>query len=145
MFLKGSWYPNANYDLEDERRYMERQIAEIEQANKQGASRKTWEIINGICGKLVPCPVVKVKSSMAKSSNPHKFLDEWWKYFSNLLNFPPVIGTREIPQVEADLEIKTDDFDRAETDKAIKGSNNYKAPRFDYNIKPRQSSTAGMN
>lgn len=54
-------------------------------------------------------------------------------------------GTREIPQVEADLEIKTDDFDRAEIDKAIKGSNNYKAPRSDYNIKPRQSSTAGMN
>ena len=51
---------------------MERQIAEIEQANKQGASRKTWEIINGICGKLVPCPVVEVKSSMAKSSNPQK-------------------------------------------------------------------------
>ena len=54
-------------------------------------------------------------------------------------------GTREIPQVEADLEIKTDDFDRAEIDKPIKGSNNYKAPRSDYNIKPRQSSTAGMN
>ena len=54
-------------------------------------------------------------------------------------------GTREIPQVEADLEVKTDDFDRAEIEKAIKGSNNYKAPRFNYNIKQRQSSTAGMN
>ena len=82
---------------------------------------------------------------MAKSSKPHKFLDECWKYFSNLLNVSPVTGTREIPQVEADLEVKTDDFERAEIDKAIKGSNNYKAPRFDYNIKPRQSGTAGMN
>ena len=35
---------------------------------------------------------------------------------------------------EVDLEIKTDDFDCAEIDQAIKGLNNYKAPGFDYNI-----------
>ena len=43
-------------------------------------------------------------------------------------------SAREIPPAEADLEIKTDDFDHAEVDKAIKGLNNYKASRFDYNI-----------
>ena len=40
---------------------MEREIAELEQANQQGASRKTWKIMNNISGKLVPCPVGKVK------------------------------------------------------------------------------------
>ena len=50
----------ASY-LEDERRFMEMQIAELEQANQQGASRKTWKIMNDISGKLVPCPVGKVK------------------------------------------------------------------------------------
>ena len=50
----------ASY-LVDERPFMERQIAELEQANQQGASRKAWKIMNDISGKLVPCPVGKVK------------------------------------------------------------------------------------
>ena len=50
----------ASY-LEDERHFMERQIAELEQANQQGPSRKTWKIMNDISGKLIPCPVGKVK------------------------------------------------------------------------------------
>ena len=121
--------------LEDERRYMERQIAELEQANRQGASRRTWKIMNDISGKSTPCPAGKVKKlngDIVKS--PQELLDEWRKYFSNLLNAPPVTSTREIPPAEVDLEIKTGDFDRVEIDKAIKSLNNYKAPGFDYNI-----------
>ena len=71
---------------------------------------------------------------MAKSSNPpKKLLNEWRKYFSNLLNVPPVTSTREILPAEADLEMRTDDFDRAEIERAIKGLNNYKAPGFGHN------------
>ena len=114
---------------------MERQIAELEQANQQGPSRKAWKIMNEISGKLGPCPVGKVKKLNGKViKSPQELLDEWRKYFSNLLNVPPVTSTREIPPAGADLEIKTDDFDHAEIGKAIKGLNNSKAPAFDYNI-----------
>ena len=42
--------------LEDERPFMEKQVAD-----QQGASRKTWKIMNDISGKLAPCLVGKVK------------------------------------------------------------------------------------
>ena len=114
---------------------MERQIAEIEQANQQGASRKTWKIMNDISSELVPFPVgevVKLNGKIIKS--PQELLDQWQKYFSNVLKVSPVTSTTEILPAEADLEIKKNYFDRAEIDKAIKGLNNYKAPGFDYNI-----------
>ena len=88
--------------------------------------------MNGISDKLVPFPVGKVKELNGEViKSPPELLDEWQ---SNLLNVPYVTSTREILPAEADLEIKTDNFDRAEIDKAIKGLNNYKAPGFDYNI-----------
>ena len=115
---------------------MERQIAELEQANRQGASRRTWKIINDISGISTPFPASKVKkpnSNIIKS--PQELLDEWQKYFSNLLNASPITSTRQIPPAEeVELAIKTGDFDRAEIDRAIKSLNNYKAPGFDYNI-----------
>ena len=124
----------ASY-VEDERRFMERQIAELEQANRQGASRRTWKIMNDISGKAVPCPAGKIKKLNGEViKSPQELLDEWRKYFSNILNAPPVTSTREIPPAEVDLDIKTGDFDRAELDEAIKKLNNYKAPGFDYNI-----------
>ena len=86
---------------------MERQIAEPEQANQLGTSRKTWKSMNDISCKLVPCPVGKVEKlngEIIKSSK--ELLDEWQKYFSNQLNVPPVTSIREIHPVEADLEIK---------------------------------------
>ena len=113
---------------------MERQIAEIEQANQQGASRKTWKIMNDISSELVPFPVgevVKLNGKIIKS--PQVLLDQCQKYFSNVLKVSPVTSTTEILPAEADLEIKKNYFDRAEIDKAIKGLNNYKAPGFDYN------------
>ena len=123
--------------LEDERRFMERQIAELEQANRQGSSRRTWKIMNDISGKSTPCPAGKVKKlngDIIKLLSPQELLEEWQKYFFNLLNAPPVTSTREIPPAEVDLDIKTGDFDRVEIDCAIKGLNNYKEPGFDYNI-----------
>ena len=46
---------------------------------------------------------------------------------------------------EADSEIRMDDFDLAEIDKAIKSFNNYKAPGFDNNITAEESYMMGMN
>ena len=91
--------------------------------------------MNGISDKLVPFPVGKVKELNGEViKSPPGLLDEWQKYFPNLLNVPYVTSTREILPAEANLEIKTDNFDHAEIDKAIKGLNNYKAPGFGYNI-----------
>ena len=114
---------------------MERQIAELEQANRHEDLRKTWKVMNNVSGKLVPCPIGKVKSLNGEViKSLQELLDEGRKYFSNPLNVPPVTCTREIPPAEADLGIKTNDFGRAEIDEVIKGLNNYKAPGFDYNI-----------
>ena len=61
---------------------------------------------------IVPCPIDKVKKLNGKNIKSSKeLLHEWRKYFSNLLNVPPVTSTREIPPAESDLEIETDDFD----------------------------------
>ena len=91
--------------------------------------------MNEISGNSSPCPAGKVKKPNGEIiKSPKELLEEWQKYFSNLLNAPPVTGTREIPPADEDLEIKIGDFDCAEIDLAIKGLNNYKAPRFDYNI-----------
>ena len=133
----------ASY-LEDERCFMERQIAEPEQANQLGTSRKTWKSMNDISCKLVPFPVGKVEKlngEIIKSTK--ELLDGWQKYFSNLLNVPPVTSIREIHPVEADLEIKKNDFDHAETEKAIKDLHNYKEPGFDYNITAEAIKCAG--
>ena len=107
--------------LEDERHFMERQTAEHEQANRQGASRRTWKIINDISGKSTPCPTGKVKKPNGDIiKSPQELLEKCQKYFSNLLNAPPVTTTREIPPTKVDLDIKTGDFDCAEIDHAIK-------------------------
>ena len=45
-----------------------------------------------------------------------------------------MISTRKITTAQVDLEIRRDDFDRAQIEKSTKGLNNYKAPGFDYNI-----------
>ena len=91
--------------------------------------------MNDISGKLVPCTVGKVKKLNGEIiKSPRELLDERRKYLSNLLNVPPVTSTREISRVEADLKIKTDDFNRVKTEKTIKGLKNYKAPGFGYNI-----------
>ena len=133
----------ASY-LEDERCFMERQIAEPEQANQLGTSRKTWKSMNDISCKLVPFPVGKVEKLNGEIIKSTKELsDGWQKYFSNLLNVPPVTSIREIHPVEADLEIKKNDFDHAETEKAIKDLNNYKEPGFDYNITAEAIKCAG--
>ena len=52
--------------LEDERWFMERQIVELEQAKQQGASRRTWKIINNISGKSAPCSAGKVMNINCK-------------------------------------------------------------------------------
>ena len=57
---------------------------------------------------------------------PKELLDVWRKYFSNLLNVPSVTSTRKITPAQVDLEIRRDDFDRAQIEKSTKG--------FDYNI-----------
>ena len=65
---------------------------------------------------------------------PKELLDVWRKYFLNLLNVPSVTSTRKITPAQVDLEIRRDDFDRAQIEKSTKGLNNYTAPGFDYNI-----------
>ena len=83
--------------------------------------------MNDVSGKLVPCTVGKVKKLNGEIiKSPKELLDE--------LNVPPVTSTREISPAEADLKIKTDDFDREKIEKTIKGLKNYKAPGFVYNI-----------
>ena len=77
---------------------------------------------------------VKKKLNGEIIKSPKELLDERRKYFSNLLNVPPVTSTREISPAEADLKTKTDDFDREKIEKTIKGLKNYKAPGFGYNI-----------
>ena len=93
------------------------------------------KIINDISDKSTPCPADKVnKPNGDIIKSPQELLEEWQKYFPNLLNAPPVTSTREILPAEVDLYIKTGDFDCVEIDNAIKSLNNYKAPGFDYNI-----------
>ena len=83
--------------------------------------------MNDVSGKLVPCTVGKVKKLNGEIiKSPKELLDE--------LNVPPVTSTREISPAEADLKIKTDDFDREKIEKTIKGLKNYKAAEFGYNI-----------
>ena len=83
--------------------------------------------MNDVSSKLVPCTVGKVKKLNGEIiKSPKELLDE--------LNVPPVTSTREISPAEADLKIKTDDFDREKIEKTIKGLKNYKAPEFGYNI-----------
>ena len=83
--------------------------------------------MNDVSGKLVPCTVGKVKKLNGEIiKSPKELLDE--------PNVPPVTSTREISPAEADLKIKTDDFDREKIEKTIKGLKNYKAPGFGYNI-----------
>ena len=83
---------------------MERQIlVELEQANRQGASRRTWKVMNDTSGKSAPCPARKVKTFNGKiATSPQELLDEWRKYFSNVLNAPPVTSTTEILPAELD-------------------------------------------
>ena len=54
-------------------------------------------------------------------------------------------ATREIPQSEADLQIKTDNFDCTEIGKAFKALNNCKAPGFDYKVTAETIKYNGMN
>ena len=120
---------------EDERKFIQKQIDNLEQANLQGSSRKVWKIMNSICDNTTPCPAGKVKKLDGSIANsPKELLSEWQKYFSNLLNAPPVTSTRNIPPAEEDLDIDVGDFSLDELEKAIKSLNNYKAPGFDYNI-----------
>ena len=75
--------------IEDERRYIGKQIAELEHANRQGASRRTWKIMNEISGNSSPCLASKVKKPNGEIiKSPKELLEEWQKHFSNLLNAP---------------------------------------------------------
>ena len=47
--------------LEDNQRFLERQIGEFEQANRQGPSRWNWNIVNVIGDKLAHCSKGKVE------------------------------------------------------------------------------------
>ena len=63
--------------LEEERHFMERQIAELEQANRQCASRRTWKIINYISDKSTPCPACEVKKPNGDIiKSPQELLEE---------------------------------------------------------------------
>ena len=108
---------------------------ELETANRNNNPRKTWTIINAISGNSASSPASKVKTTdgqVIKSAS--QLLDEWRKYFSNLLNAPPVTQTTNIPPAEQDLIINEGDFTMEELNMAIKKLNNYKAPGIDCSI-----------
>ena len=119
----------------DEQTYLGRQITQLETANRHKASRRTWKIINEISGTTPPNPASKVKKCDGTIlKNVPELLDEWRKYFSGLLNAPPVTNTREIPASEENLDIRVDGFTLEEVRAAIKSLNNYKAPGVDHSI-----------
>ena len=58
-------------------------------------------------------------------------MEEWRRYFANLLNVPPVTSTADVLPAEGDFPITTGDYTRTEVEAAIQSLKNSKAPGID--------------
>ena len=108
------------------------EIAELELANWQNAPKRMWKIIGEIQGKSPSEPTSKVKAlSRLVISSKQDLMEEWRKYFVNLINAPPVSSTADIPPAEVDLLIKTGAYTRTEVEVTIQSLKNSNAPSID--------------
>lgn len=91
-----------------------------------------WKIIGEIQGKSPSEPTSKVKAlSRLVISSKQDLMEEWRKYFVNLINAPPVSSTADIPPAEVDLLIKTGAYTRTEVEVTIQSLKNSNAPSID--------------
>ena len=58
-------------------------------------------------------------------------MEEWRRYFANLLNVPPVTSTADALPAEGNFPITTGDYTRTEVEAAIQSLKNSKAPGID--------------
>ena len=70
------------------------EIAELELADRQNAPKRTWKITGEIQGKSPS--KVKILSGLVINSK-QDLMEEWRKYFANLLHVPPVSLAANIP------------------------------------------------
>ena len=126
---------SASY-TRDEKRYIEKQTDELKEAERNHTPKKTWKIVNELSGKADINPASQVKAPDGKiPDSAEALMDEWKKYFSSLLNAPPVTQSRDIPPADEDLPIDSGDFTLPEMNKAIDAFNNLnKAPGVDYSV-----------
>ena len=116
-------------------RYLQKQVNELETADRLNNPRKTWKIINEMAGKSSINPATQVKAPDGRViENCEELMVEWKAHFEKLLNAPTVQSSRQILPAENDLPIPTGDFTDDEMVKAIKSLNNHKAPGVDYGI-----------
>ena len=119
----------------DEQNFINKQINKLDQANRQGATKKSWQIINDIGGKSYSNPASKVKTTGGKVIKSNRELLENWKnYFKDLYNQPSDQNTRDIPPARENLNIPEGDFTMSEFKAAKRSLNDYKAPGIDYSI-----------
>ena len=78
--------------------------------NLQNALKTTWKNNGEIWDKTPSNPASKVKALSGLVINSKKdLMQEWRRYFANLLNVPPVTSTADVPPAEVDFPIKTGD------------------------------------
>ena len=126
---------SASY-TRDEKRYIEKQTDELKEAERNHTPKKTWKIVNELSGKADINPASQVKAPDGKiPDSAEALMDEWKKYFSSLLNAPPVTQSRDIPPADEDLPIDSGDFTLSEMNKTIDAFKNLnKAPGVDYSV-----------
>ena len=96
---------------EDDMRYLQKHIDELQKADRSNNPRKTWKVINEMSGKCSVNPATQVQAPDGKvMENSEELLVEWNSYFEKLLNTLPANSSRPIPPAKNDLPISTGDF-----------------------------------
>ncbi|CAF0980581.1 unnamed protein product [Brachionus calyciflorus] len=115
----------------DEKKYLDNQLREMEIAANRNQLGRTWELINKLSGKSER-KVTKVKKLNGKTPKSNdELLKDWAFYFEKLLNAEDNNEENIPPPADKDLEIRSDYFTRAEIDEAIDSLKNGKSPCID--------------
>ena len=131
----------------DEIKYLENLLKEMQEAERSNHLRRTWEIVNQISGKKRNSDLSKVKKKDGtKHDSPIELMKDWTTYFKELLNVcsTQLDDTNSIHPATKDLDIDTDVFTIEETLKAINDLKMRKAPGIDSAITPEAIKYGGF-
>ena len=131
---------------EDEIKDLERQLEQLEVADKKGDAKTVWKLINKLAGRNTR-RLLKVRPRMGAATEKN-ILSEWRRYFSDLLNpaqvSPDLLRREEQPQPQSNAQFEMrlppasfniSDFSSAEVEAAIRSMKNNKSPGVDSFVK----------
>ncbi|CAF0934029.1 unnamed protein product [Brachionus calyciflorus] len=112
---------------------IEKQLDELEQADRKHEYGTAWSIINQMCGKSTANNTKVKLLNGSVPENKEQLLNDWCKYFSNFLyNENSSIETCYPEPSDENIEINTETISFEELKEAVRTFKNKKAPENDF-------------